>query len=46
MDKDLSQDIKETGDNNRCAEISKEHDEDSGRGQHDNYRDGRHNSEG
>ena len=45
MDEDLSQDIEGTGDNDRYAEISKGHDEDSSRGQHNNYRDGRHNSE-
>ena len=45
MDKDLPQDIEGTGGNDRCVETSKEHDEDSSRDQHDNYRDGRHNSE-
>ena len=46
MDEDVSQDIKEIGGNNRCTEISKRHNEDSGRNQHNDYGNGGHYSKG
>ena len=45
MDEDLLKDVEGTGNNDKCAEISKGHDEDSCRDQHNNYRDRRYDSE-
>jgi len=46
LDKDLLQDIEGTGGDDRRTEISKGHGEDSGRNQHNDYRNGKHNSKG
>jgi len=44
LDQNLSQNIEGTEGDDRYAETSKEHDEDSSRDQHNDYKDRRHNS--
>ena len=46
MDEDISQNIERVGSNDRCAEISERHNEDSSRDEYNDYGDGGHNFEG